>query len=116
MPDLRDLYQGVILDHNRAPRNFRKIEEADRHAQGYNPLCGDHLSVWLKMDGDRIADVSFMGSGCAISRASASLMTTIVKGKTKAEATAVFEGFRRMLTGGVGSVTGDLPTRLAVFS
>ncbi len=116
MPDLSDLYQSVILDHNRAPRNFRKIEDADRHAEGYNPLCGDHLSVWLKMDGDRISDVSFMGSGCAISRASASLMTTIVKGKSKAEAAAVIEGFRRMLTGGPGCATGDLPTRLAVFS
>ena len=86
MSDLRDLYQEVILDHNKHPRNFGEIEGADRHADGYNPLCGDRLAVYLNLDGDRIVDVAFLGSGCAISKASASLMTDAVKGKTVAEA------------------------------
>ena len=97
--DVSELYQSVILDHNRAPRNFRVMEHADRHAEGYNPLCGDHLSVWLKLDGDQIADASFQGSGCAISKASASLMTGAVKGKTRIEAERIFESFRRMVNG-----------------
>ena len=116
MTPLNELYQDVILDHNRAPRNYRQIENADRHAEGYNPLCGDQLSVWLKMDGDRITDVSFLGSGCAISRASASLMTTIVKGLTAAQATEVFDGFRSMITGQSPSVPPSLPAKLSVFS
>jgi nitrogen fixation NifU-like protein len=96
--DLSELYQSLILDHNRAPRNFRVMEGASRHAEGYNPLCGDSLSVWLKLEGDRIADASFQGSGCAISKASASLMTTVVKGKTKEEAGEIFASFQRMVT------------------
>lgn len=115
MSDVSELYQSVILDHNRAPRNFRTMEPFDRTAEGYNPLCGDQLTVWLKLDGDIISDVSFQGSGCAISKASASLMTTIVKGKTIAEAEQYFEGFRQMITG-QGEVHADLPRRLAVFA
>jgi nitrogen fixation protein NifU and related proteins len=82
-PELRELYQEIILDHNRRPRNFRKIEDADRNAEGFNPLCGDHYQLYMKLDGDTIADVAFEGAGCAISKASASVMTTIVKGKSK---------------------------------
>jgi len=115
MSDARELYQSVILDHNRSPRNFRPMAAGNRHAEGYNPNCGDQLSVWLKLDGDRIADVSFQGSGCAISKASASLMTTIVKGKTRAEAQRVFESFQRMVTG-QGDPADDLPAKLAVFT
>jgi nitrogen fixation protein NifU and related proteins len=104
MGSLATLYQDLILDHNRAPRNFRSIEKANRRVEGHNPLCGDRLTVWLHMDGDRIEDAAFQGSGCAISRASASLMTMAVKGKTRAEAEALFERFRRLVT---GSVTAD---------
>ena len=82
------LYQEIILDHNRKPRNFRDMPGADRRVEGNNPLCGDQLTLWLKLDGDRIADVSFQGSGCAVSKASASLMTAAVKGKTVDEARA----------------------------
>jgi nitrogen fixation NifU-like protein len=113
--DLSELYQNLILDHNRAPRNFRVMEGASRHAEGYNPLCGDSLSVWIKLEGDRIADASFQGSGCAISKASASMMTTVVKGKTKEEAGEIFASFQRMVTGQAGA-TNDLPARLAVFA
>lgn len=115
MPDVRELYQSIILDHNRAPRNYRAMPEASREAEGYNPLCGDQLKVWLKLEGDQIADVSFQGSGCAISKASASLMTTVVKGKTIAEAARMFESFHRMVTGR-GGPADDLPPRLAVFA
>ncbi|MEZ5427575.1 MAG: SUF system NifU family Fe-S cluster assembly protein [Pyrinomonadaceae bacterium] len=99
MSELSDLYQEVILDHNKNPRNFREIDDADRRADGNNPLCGDQLKVFLKMDGDRVEDVSFVGSGCAISKASASMMTQTVKGKTREEAERLFEEFHRMVTG-----------------
>jgi len=115
MADVSELYQSVILDHNRAPRNFRAMEAPDRRAEGYNPLCGDHLTVWLKLDGDTISDASFQGSGCAISKASASMMTTIVKGKRLDEAGRIVESFRRMVTGQGGPVD-DLPPKLAVFA
>jgi nitrogen fixation NifU-like protein len=115
MSSVSELYQSLILDHNRAPRNYRPIPEADREAEGYNPLCGDQLKVWVKLDGDRIADVSFQGSGCAISKASASLMTMVVKGKTTGEASRIFESFHRMVTGQGGPVD-DLPPKLAVFA
>ena len=95
--DLQDLYQEVILDHNRRPRNFRVIDDA-RKAEGYNPLCGDRLTVYLRVENGRIADASFQGSGCAISKASASLMTDTLKGKTLAEADELFERFHRMIT------------------
>lgn len=99
MSELSDLYQEVILDHNKNPRNFRELEDYDKHADGNNPLCGDKLQVFLKMDGDRVSDVSFIGSGCAISKASASMMTQTVKGKTKAEAEKIFDEFHQMVTG-----------------
>lgn len=113
--DVSELYQNVILDHNRAPRNFRAMDHANRHAEGYNPLCGDQLSIWLKLEGDRITDASFQGSGCAISKASASLMTSTVKGKTREEAERIFRSFQRMVTG-QGGPADDLPPKLAVFS
>ena len=96
--ELQDLYQEMILDHNRRPRNFRAIADA-RHAEGYKPLCGDRITVYLTVgDGGTITDVSFQGSGCAISKASASLMTESIKGKTVEEAQALFERFQRMIT------------------
>ena len=98
MSDLSDLYQEVILDHNRRPRNFRRIDPASHHAEGYNPLCGDKLSLTMKVDAGSIADVAFQGSGCAISKASASLMTDAVKGKSVEEARNLFERFHRMVT------------------
>jgi nitrogen fixation NifU-like protein len=97
--ELDELYQSIILDHNRRPRNFRVMENASAHADGMNPLCGDQLTVWLKVDGDTISDVSFQGSGCAISKASASLMTAAIKGKTKSEAEALFTKFHGVVTG-----------------
>ncbi len=97
--DLRALYQEVILDHYKRPRNFGELDPADGQADGYNPLCGDEVSVYLRMDGDVVQDVSFQGKGCAISTASASLMTEAIKGKTRAEAARTFEDFRRLVTG-----------------
>ena len=93
------LYQELILEHNRKPRNFREMENADRKIEGRNPLCGDALTLWVKMDGESIADVSFKGQGCAISKASASLMTTAVKGKTRAEAEHLFDKFHDLVLG-----------------
>jgi nitrogen fixation protein NifU and related proteins len=117
MADLAQLYQSVILDHNRNPRNFRAMSDADRSAEGYNPLCGDRLTVWLKLDGDRIEDVSFEGSGCAISKASASLMTAAVKGKRKAEVESLFQKFHQMVTGKLeGEANSGTMGKLAVFS
>ena len=98
--DLDDLYQEIILDHNRNPRNFRALPDANRRAEGDNPLCGDHFTVFLKVDNDVISDVSFQGAGCAISKASASLMTEQLKGKTVAEARQCFAQFQRMLATG----------------
>lgn len=98
MADLSDLYQEVILDHNRRPRNFRVLDQPSHHAEGYNPLCGDRLMLYLKVDGDVVTEVGFQGSGCAISRASASLMTDEVRGKPVAEVRALFERFHRMVT------------------
>ncbi len=99
MPDLRELYQEVILDHSKNPRNYRRLESANRTAEGFNPLCGDHFHLYLRMEGDRIADLSFEGSGCALSKASASMMTAAIKGKTIAEAESLFERFHRMVMG-----------------
>ena len=99
MADLSELYQQVILDHNKKPRNFKKLAAANRQQQGYNPLCGDQLMLYLEMDGDVIKDIGFEGSGCAISKASASMMTTAVKGKTKQEAEALFDEFHKMVKG-----------------
>lgn len=99
MSDLRELYQEVILDHNKSPCNFRKLDGANRVAEGLNPLCGDRVTVYLHMEDDVIQDIGFQGSGCAISKAAASVMTGIVKGKSKAEAQALSERFRRLVTG-----------------
>jgi len=116
--DLYSLYQDVILDHNRRPRNFRALEGFSQHADGYNPLCGDKVTIYLQMKDGRINDISFQGSGCAISTASASLLTETLKGKTRAEAEALFESFHDLLTGkdsGNSSELGGLG-KLEVFS
>jgi nitrogen fixation NifU-like protein len=114
--DLRELYQQVILDHNRNPRNFREMTEPSRRIEGYNPLCGDHYTVFLQLDGETIKDVTFVGAGCAISKASASVMSTTVKGKTKEEATHLFETFQRLVTGDAGGLSAADLGRLAAFS
>ena len=111
--DLSDLYQEVILDHCKHPRNFREMTAATCSAQGHNPLCGDQLKLYLTLDGDRIRDVSFVGSGCCISKASASLLTECVKGKTRAEVGKTFDQVREMVT--TGKIEGDVG-RLAVFA
>ncbi len=115
MSELRELYQDVILEHSKAPRNYRLLEGANHKAEGYNPLCGDHFTVYLDLEGDSIRDVSFQGSGCAISKASASMMTQIVKGKTKEEAEKLFERFHNLVT---GQANGDRESlgKLAVFA
>lgn len=100
MTDLAELYQQTIIEHNRAPRNFKKVEGANRTAAGDNPLCGDRISLSLRLEGDVIKDIGFQGSGCAISQASASLMTSAVQGKTKAEAEALYRAFHDMVAGG----------------
>ena len=99
MSHLDALYQELILEHNRRPRNYRVMDGADRVVESHNPLCGDALTLWVKLDGDRVSDASFQGSGCAISRASASLMTDAVKGRTRAEAEELFEKFHALVTG-----------------
>ena len=114
MSELRELYQQVILDHNRKPRNFRKLEGANRTAEGYNPLYGDQVHVYLDVEDGMIRDIAFEGSGCAISRAAASMMTSSLKGKTVAEAEGLFGRFRDMLTG-QGAAAAGLG-KLAVFS
>lgn len=115
MSDLSDLYQEVILDHNRRPRNFRTIDAPTRTQEGYNPLCGDRLTVYVSLDGDRIADVAFEGVGCAISKASASLMTEALKGKTVADARALFERFHAMVTSGADTEIPEIG-KLAVLA
>lgn len=116
MADLRDLYQEVILEHSKAPRNYRELAVANQHAEGYNPLCGDHFTVYLQVEGDAIRDISFQGSGCAISKASASMMTQALKGKSKEEARKLFDRFHKLVT--TGETNGDRPElgKLAVFS
>jgi len=116
MSDLRDLYQEVVLDHSRSPRNFRALPDASAEADGTNPLCGDRVHVWVALEGDAVREVSFTGDGCAISKASASLMTQALRGKTKDEARALFEDFHRLVT---GTSPGEDPARLgklAVFA
>ncbi len=115
MSDLRELYQEVILDHYKRPRNFQKLAAANRHAEGHNPLCGDEIAVYLQMDGDVIKDISFQGAGCAISQSAASLMTTTLKGKTRAEAEELFEKFHEMVTGEGGLADPMELGKLAVF-
>ncbi len=99
MSNLDALYQEVILDHNRKPRNFREMENADQRIEGRNPLCGDEITLWVKLDGDRVADISFKGTGCAISKSSASLMTSTVRGKTIDETMMLFDRFHEMIVG-----------------
>lgn len=115
--DLRDLYQEVILDHSKKPRNFHALPEATHHAEGFNPLCGDRLTVYLKVDNNTIQDVSFEGSGCAISKSSASMMTSSVKGKTVEEIQTMFEKFHEMLSRDVcRQYDATALGKLAVFS
>lgn len=117
MSELESLYQEVILDHNRKPRNLREMESPTHHAQGYNPLCGDKVRLYVKMEGSRISDVSFQGSGCAISTASASILTETVKGKTRAEAEALFDRFHDLVTGKMpASEAGAGLGKLTVFA
>jgi nitrogen fixation NifU-like protein len=117
MSDLRELYQQVILEHSRNPRNYKELEDANRTAEGYNPLCGDQLSLFVVVEDDLIVDVGFKGSGCAISKASASLMTAAVKGKTVAEAEFLFAGFRKMVTSEHDAdIDEEALDKLAVFS
>jgi nitrogen fixation protein NifU and related proteins len=117
MSDLRELYQELIIDHSKRPRNFKVLETADRKLEGYNPLCGDKVTVFLELEHDRVKNVSFQGSGCAISTASASVMTESVKGKTLAEVEALFEVFHQMVMG-KPPAAGNAPElgKLAVFS
>jgi nitrogen fixation NifU-like protein len=114
--DLQDLYQEMVLEHGKRPRNFREVEGANRRAEGFNPLCGDHLTVTLKLDGDVILDVGFVGQGCAISRASASLMTGAVKERTRAEAEQLFERVHRLVTEGPEGMDLEALGKLAVLS
>jgi nitrogen fixation NifU-like protein len=115
--DVRSLYQEIILDHNKNPRNFRAMEDATHVVDGYNPLCGDHYTVYIKLKGDTIEDISFTGSGCAISKASASVMSAMTKGKTTPEAIALFTTFHDLVTG-VADPAGRLEElgRLAAFA
>lgn len=116
MSENRALYEKVILDHNKSPRNFGKMTEPDCQAEGYNALCGDHFTVYLRMDGDRIKEVKFDGAGCAISKSSASVMTTELVGKTRAEAETVFERFKGMITSDPGSPLDEKSLgKLAIF-
>jgi nitrogen fixation NifU-like protein len=116
MPDLRELYQQVILDHNRNPRNFKELPNATAKVDGFNPLCGDHYTIAVELDGDTIRDVGFTGSGCAISKASASVMTATVKGRTKDEAEQFFDTFHKLVTGDQSRLDAADLGRLAAFS
>ena len=116
MSDLREIYQQLILDHNKNPRNFRSIESAHRKAEGNNPLCGDKVTLFINLDGDQISDIAFQGSGCAISKASASLMTDALKGKTVQEADALFHAFQNMVTNNQAEENLNTMGKLAVFS
>ncbi|OQC64092.1 MAG: NifU-like protein [Verrucomicrobia bacterium ADurb.Bin006] len=114
MDDLNDLYQQVILDHSRSPRNFRALPDANRTAQGHNPLCGDNVTLYLRCEGDVIREITFQGSGCAISKASASILTECLQGRTKQEVEALFERVRAMLT--TGQAGGDDLGKLSIFA
>jgi nitrogen fixation protein NifU and related proteins len=116
MNELRELYQEVILDHSKRPRNFREMEDASGRAEGFNPLCGDKATVYVRLEGDVVKDVSFKGAGCSISTASASMMTEALKGKTRAEAEALFERFHALITRGRSEGTAQDLGKLAVFS
>ena len=116
MSDVRELYQQLIVDHSKSPRNCRVIEGADLTAEGYNPLCGDHVTLYVRLDGDRVTDISFQGNGCAISTASASLLTEVLKGKTRAEAEALFASFHDLVTGAQSEAAGPALGKLKVFA
>ena len=115
MSDLRELYQQVILDHNKNPRNFREMADATSKIEGYNPLCGDHYTIWVLLDGNTIKDIGFTGSGCAISKASASVMSSSVKGKSTADAHELFDKFHKLVTG-EGGLDVEEAGRFAAFS
>ncbi|HRI88132.1 MAG TPA: SUF system NifU family Fe-S cluster assembly protein [Candidatus Hydrogenedentes bacterium] len=113
----RALYEQVILEHNKKPRNFREMPDATNAIEGYNPLCGDHFTIYVKMNGDIVEDISFAGAGCAISKSSASVMTTLIKGKTKSEAEALFASFHKLVTSPPDvPVDEEKAGRLAVFA
>jgi nitrogen fixation protein NifU and related proteins len=118
MGDMRELYQEVILDHSRKPRNCTALEEPDRQADGFNPLCGDRVTVYIRLDGDRIEELSFQGAGCAISTASASLMTEFLRGRTVAEAASLFDRFHELVTGDPTGPDAEAPElgKLNVFA
>jgi nitrogen fixation NifU-like protein len=116
MSDLRELYQQVILDHNKNPRNFHELAHPTRTVDGYNPLCGDHYTIFVEIEGERIKDIGFTGNGCAISKASASVMSSTLKGKTKEEAHQLFDVFHKLVTGAPGSLSTAELGRLAAFS
>jgi nitrogen fixation NifU-like protein len=117
MPDLRELYQEVILDHTKKPRNFRRLEGASHQAIGHNPLCGDKVAVFVKLEGDVVQDVTFQGQGCAVSTASASMLTESIKGKSRSEVEALFERFHDLVTGAAGSGEGEPELgKLAIFA
>lgn len=118
MNQLRELYQQVILDHYKNPRNFRQVETANRRAEGYNPLCGDHYTLYVELEGDVVKDIGFQGSGCAISKASASVMSSMLKGKTKQDFETMFKAFQEMVKGGPASAAGEgeETSRLAAFA
>ncbi len=116
MSELKELYQEMILDHNKNPRNFHQLEGASLRAEGYNPLCGDHFFIFLKLNGEVIQDIGFTGSGCAISKASSSMMTSLLKGKTKTEMEEIFQKFHKMITGQPHDPVPEGLGKLAVFS
>ena len=116
MTELRDLYQQTILDHNKSPRNYHKLEQANITKEGYNPLCGDHLYLYLQLENDIIKDIGFEGSGCTISKASSSIMSTVVKGKTKQEAETLFHKFHDLVTGHLSKMDPAELGKLAVFA
>lgn len=116
MSDLRSLYQEIILEHNKSPRNFKKLEGANRVLEGFNPLCGDRYTLYLKLEGDKIVDLAFQGSGCAISKASASVMTTLLKGKSVEEAKAMFAMFHDLVMGTLKDVSFEHLGKLAAFA
>ncbi|RMF62194.1 MAG: SUF system NifU family Fe-S cluster assembly protein [Calditrichaeota bacterium] len=114
--ELRELYQEVILDHNSSPRNFRRLDSATHTCEGYNPLCGDRINIFVKISDNKIEDIAFQGSGCAISKASASVMTTEVKGKTIAQARELFQRFQRLIKGETAEDDGLEHSKLAIFA
>jgi nitrogen fixation NifU-like protein len=116
MASLSELYQNVILEHNRSPRNYRTMTDASGWAEGNNPLCGDRITVWLKLEDGVIRDASFQGAGCAISKASASIMTDAIKGKSRAEAERLFDRFHQVVSGTLPAGESETLGKLAVFS